>query len=55
MLWGGRRDLLPASQEVKWRGDGNPPTNTTVPAPIENSGSGAGTLCPKPAYSKLHG
>ena len=32
MLWGGRQDFLPGSQEVKWR-DGNPPTNATVPAP----------------------
>ena len=36
MLWGGRRDFLPGSQEVKWR-DGNPLTNSTVPAP-ENGG-----------------
>ena len=30
MLWGGRRDFLPGSQEVKWR-DGNPPTNAWLP------------------------
>jgi len=29
-LWGGRRDFLPGSQEVKWR-DGNPPTNAWLP------------------------
>ena len=38
-LWGGRRDFLPGSQEVKWR-DGNPLTNSAVPAP-ENGGSGS--------------
>jgi hypothetical protein len=32
MLWGGRRDFLPGSQEVKWR-DGNPATNAAVAAP----------------------
>ena len=35
-----RRDFLPRSQEVKRR-DGNPPTNATVPAPLENGGSGS--------------
>ncbi len=30
MLWGGRRDFLPGSQEVKWR-DGNPRTNAWLP------------------------
>ena len=29
-LWGGRRDFLPGSQEVKWRDD-NPPTNAWLP------------------------
>ena len=32
MLWGRRRDFLPGSQEESG-GDGNPPTNATVPAP----------------------
>jgi hypothetical protein len=32
ILWGGRRDFLPGSQEVKWR-DGNPATNAAVAAP----------------------
>ena len=40
MVWGRRRDFLPGSQEVRSR-DGNPPTNATVPAPLENGGSGS--------------